>query len=164
MDYTPANRFGEENPAGDDADSLKSTLAKTQTIRSVVFKIDIGIQKEYYLFVSVILRSTNWNFLESAVPSPEKAWRKRVIDEGKTREQLMLESNELRKRLSQARFPNHDEQLVNTNEYRHKLTSDTTEGDDYYHFLFENNLDAVLLTVPEGNIKAANPAGRAYPS
>jgi PAS domain S-box-containing protein len=79
------------------------------------------------------------------------------MDEGKTRQQLILELNELRRRICEA-GSSKEGQLIGALYCHPNAESDTPSGDDCYRFLFEHSLDAVFLTLPDGTTKAANPA------
>jgi PAS domain S-box-containing protein len=81
-----------------------------------------------------------------------------MIDEEKTREQLILELKELRQRLSKGGSLN-DAKRLDANDCDHGVVeSDPAESEANYHCLFEHSLDAVFLTVPDGSVRAANPA------
>ena len=81
-----------------------------------------------------------------------------MIDKDKTREQLILELKELRQRLSKG-GPLNDTKRFDANNCDHGVVEfDPAESEANYHSLFEHSLDAVFLTVPDGSIRAANPA------
>ncbi len=81
-----------------------------------------------------------------------------MIDEEKTREQLILELKELRQTLSEAGSLN-DTRRRDANNCDHGVAeSDLAESEVNYLSIFEHSLDAVFLTVPDGSVRAANPA------
>jgi PAS domain S-box-containing protein len=81
-----------------------------------------------------------------------------MMDEEKTREQLILELEELRRRLSEAGSPN-DKKRLDANNCGHRVSeSGRAESEANLRSLFESNLDAVFLTAPYGSVMAANPA------
>jgi len=82
----------------------------------------------------------------------------KMIDEEKTREELILELEELRRRLSEAQSPNVPHCKDGIESPYSVVENNSAESEAYYRFLFERSPDAVFLTVPDGIVRSANPA------
>ena len=69
-------------------------------------------------------------------------------DEDKSKEQLLNELIELRQQHAQMRNIDNNLRQVNNS---------LSESEEGYHSIFENSIDAILLTEPNGGIYDANP-------
>jgi PAS domain S-box-containing protein len=81
-----------------------------------------------------------------------------MTDEEKARDQLIGELRELRRTLSEATSSNVSTGSGTGNTQRYIAGSGLPGNDADFRYLFENSLDAILLTTSDGTITAANPA------
>jgi len=70
-------------------------------------------------------------------------------DEEKSKEQLLTELRQLRQQITE---------LEKSETERKRTEEELSKSEERFRLLFENSLDAVLLTAPNGQILKANPA------